>query len=117
MYIVVGYHVLDDQCIAMRVANMTRISLTEGNIFYLTVELFGRPLVERARGRDRPFPCVSEVAVLGSSCLSCEVWSVEDFSDLARRSYLTLVVVRVGASVADVVLEVSFSDEFFQSHS
>ena len=51
--------------------------------------------------------------VLGSSCLSSEVWSSEDSSDLAKRSCLTLVIVWLGDPVADVVLELSFSDKFF----
>ena len=40
------------------------------------------------------------------------MWPTEDSPDLARRSYLTLVVVRLGASVADVISEIPFSDEF-----
>ena len=92
---------------------MTCISFTEDDIICLTSVLFGRPLVERACSRDRPFLGLSEVAVLGSSRLSDEVWSTEDYSDLTRRSYLMLVIVCLGAPVVDIVLKVSFSDEFF----
>ena len=111
MYVVVGYHGLDNQCIAVQMANMTRVSFTEGDIFRLTSSLLGRPLVRIAHGRNRPFPSLSEVAVLGSSCFPDEVRSTEDGSDFQRRSCLALVLSGLGDPVADVVLEVSLSDE------
>ena len=113
MYVVVGHHGLDDQCITVWVTNMTCVLFTEGDIVHLSSDLFGRPLVERARGCDWPFPSLSEVTILASSLLLGEVRSIEDSSDLARRSCLMLVLMGLGAPVADVVLEVPFSDEFF----
>ena len=41
------------------------------------------------------------------------MWPAEDCSDLARRPNLILVVLWHGASIADIVLEVSFLDEVF----
>ena len=90
---------------------MTRVSFTEGDIFRLTPSLLGRPLVGRAHSCNRPFPCLSDLAVLGSSHLPCEVWSSEDGSDFARRSCLALVLMGLGVLVADVVMEVSLSNE------
>ena len=107
MYVVVGYHGLDNQCIVVQMANMTRVSFTEGDIFHLTSSLLGRPLVGRAHGRNRPFHGLSEVAVLGSSRLPGEIQSAEDGSDFARRSSFSLILIGLGAPVADVVLEVS----------
>ena len=90
---------------------MTHVFFTEGDIFRLTSILLGRLLVGRAHGRNRPFPSLSEVAVLGSSRLFGEEWSAKDGSDFARRSYLALVLTGLGGPVADVVLKVSLSDE------
>ena len=114
MYVVIGYHGLDNQCIAIQMADVTCVSLTESDIFRLTSSLLGRPLVGRAHGRNRPFPGLSEVAVMGFLRLPGEVWSAEDGSDCARhagRSCLELVLVGLGTTVADVILEVSLSDE------
>ena len=113
MYVVVGHHGLDDQCITVRVTNVTCVLFTKGDIVCLTSDLFGKPLVRRARGRDRPFLGLSEVAVLGSTLFPGKLWSDEDSSDLARRFCLVLVLAGLGAPVADVVLEVPLSDEFF----
>ena len=41
------------------------------------------------------------------------MWPIEDSLDLARRPDLILVVFWPDASIADIVPEVSFSDEFF----
>ena len=111
MYIVIGYHGLENQCIAVRMANVTRVSLVESDIFHLTPSLLGRPLVGRAHGRNRPFPGLSEVAVLGSLCLLGEVRSTEDGYNFTGRSSLTLVLVGLRAPITDVILEVSLSDE------
>ena len=89
------------------------VFFAEGDVLHFTPDLFGRLLIKRARGRDRPFLCLYEVAILSSPCFSGEVWPIEDSSDLARRPSLILVVLWPGASVMDIVLEVSFSDEFF----
>ena len=51
--------------------------------------------------------------VLSSPCFPSEVWLAEDSPDLATRSGLTLVIVWLGAPVADITTEVSLSDEFF----
>ena len=79
-------------------ANVTRISFTEDDIFCLTSSLLGKPRL-------------SEVVVLGSSHLPGEVQFVEDGSDFTRRSCLALVFAGLGALIADIVLEVSLSDE------
>ena len=89
------------------------IFFVEGDVLHFTPDLFGKPLIRRARGRDRPVLCLFEVAVLSSSYLSGEVWPAEDSSDLARRPVFILVVLWRGASVTDIVPEVSLSDEFF----
>ena len=112
MYIVIGYHGLDDQCVVVWVADLVCVSLTESDVICFPSELLGRPLVRRVYGRDQSFLCFSEIAVLGSSCFPYKVWPVEDSSDLARKFCLTLFVTRLDASIADIILEVSFSDEF-----
>ena len=121
MHIVVVYHGLDNQCIAVRMVNLTCVSFTKDDIFHLTFSLLGRPLVGRAHGCDRPYPDLFEVAVLGSSRLSGEVRSIEDGSNLARRSCLALVLVGFGALVVDIILEVSLSNEllnlFFEGNA
>ena len=91
--------------------NVALVSLTEGDIFRLTPSLLGWSLVRRAHSRNRPFPSLSEVAVLGSSRLPGEVRSVEDGSDFTMRSCLALVLVRLGAPVKDIVRKVSLSDK------
>ena len=111
MYVVIGYHGLDNQRIAVRIENVTHVSLTESDIFHLTSCQLGKLLVGRAHGRNQPFPGFSEVAVLSSSHLPGEVWSAEDGSNFARRSCFALVLVGLSAPVADVVLEISLSDE------
>ena len=50
---------------------------------------------------------------MGSSGLPSEVRSTEDGPDFAGWSHLVMVVVRLGTSVADVVSEIPFTDEFF----
>ena len=112
MYIVIGYQGLDDQCVAVWVADTVGIFLTESDVIRFPYELLGRPLVRRVRGRNRSFLCFLEIAVLGSSCFPGEMWYSEDSSDLQMRSCLTLIVTQLGASIADIVSEVSFSDEF-----
>ena len=91
--------------------DVTRISLTESDIFCLTFSFLGRPLVGRAHGCNRPFPGLSKVEVLGSPRLPGEVRSAEDGSDFTGRSCLVLVLVGLGAPVADVILDVSISDK------
>ena len=114
MHVVIGYHGLDDQLVAVRVADMVRIiSLVESDVVRFPSELLGRPLVRRVRGRDRSFLCVSEITVLGSSYFPDEVWPTKDSSDLARRFCFTLVLAQLGASIADIISEVSLLDEFF----
>ena len=112
MYVVVGYHGLDDQCIIVWVANMVCVSFAESDVICFLSELLGGPLVRRVCGRERSFPCFSEIAILGSSCLLDKVWPAEDSPDLVRRSCLTLVVARLVASIEDIISKVSFSDEF-----
>ena len=97
----------------MWVTDMAGFLFTESDRVRLTSELFGRPPVGRARGRNRPFPGFSEVAVLGSLCFSDKMWSAEDSSNHTRRLCLLSVLTGLGAPVADVVLEVLLSDEFF----
>ena len=113
MYVVVGYHILEDQCVTVGVANMECVPFAEGDIIHFSFELLGRPLVGRVYGHDRSFRCFSEIAVLGSSRLSDEVWPTKDSFDLARRSCFTLVTARLGVSIADVISEISLLDEFF----
>ena len=78
----------------------------------LTSKLFGRPPVGRACCRNRPFSDFSEVAVLGSSHFSGEMWSAEDSSDHMGRFCLLSVLAGLGTLVVDVILEVPLSDEF-----
>ena len=113
MYVVVGYHGLDDQCITVGVANMECVPFVEGDIIHFSSELLGRPLVPRVYGRDRSFPYFSEIAVLGSSRLSSEVWPAKDNPDFIGRSCFTLIIAQLGVSIVDVILEISLSDEFF----
>ena len=75
---------------------MACILFAEGDVLYFTSELLGRPLIWRARGRDQPFLCLFEVAVLSSSRFPGKVWLAEDSPDLARRSGLILVIVWPG---------------------
>ena len=81
-------------------------------ISYFPSKLLGKPLVRGVRIHEQSFPCFLEIVVLGPSILLSEMRSAEDSLDLARRSCLALVIVQLGASVADVISEVSFSDEF-----
>ena len=90
MYVVISYHGLDNQCIAVSMADVTSVSLTKSDIFCLASSLLGRLLVGRAHGRNRPFPNLSKVAILGSPRLLGELLSAEDGSDFARRSCLAL---------------------------
>ena len=103
MYIVIGYHGLDNQCIAVRMANMMCVSLTKSDIFSLAFSLLGRPLVERVHNHNQPFSSFFEVAVLGSPRHLGEVWFTEDGSDF----------VGLGAPVADVIMEINLSNELF----
>ena len=112
MYIVIGYHGLDDQCVTVVVANMVCILITEGDIVHLTSELLGRPFVRRVCTHERSFHYLSEIAILGPSRLPSEVQSAEDSPDLTRWSYLALVVARLSASVTDVISKITFTDEF-----
>ena len=113
MYVIIGYHGLDDQCVAVGVVNVVCVLITKSDIVHLTLGLLGRPLVRRVRTHERFFPCFSEIAILGSSGLPSEVRSTEDGLDFAGWSRLVMVVVRLGTSVADVVSEIPFTDEFF----
>ena len=92
---------------------MERVHFTKGDKVCLTSELFGRPLVWRATDRNRLFPGLSEVAVLGPSYFPSEMWSTEDSSDHVRRFCLLSVLMGLSAPVADIALEVPLSDEFF----
>ena len=112
MYVIISYHGLDDQCVAVRVANMVCVLLTKGDIVHLPSELLGRPLVQRVCIYERSFLCFSEIVVLGPSRLPGEVRSTENSPNLAIRSCLALVVAQLGDSVTDVISEVPFTDEF-----
>ena len=103
MYIVIGYHGLDDQCVVVWVEDMVCVSLTKSDVIRFPSELLGMPLVRRVCGHDQSFLCFSEIAVLGFLYLPRKIWPIEDSSDLARRSCLTLVVARLGASVGDTI--------------
>ena len=89
----------------VRMANMVCV--------HLPYELFSWPLVRRVRIHEQSFPCFSNIAVLDPSRLPIEVRSAEGSPDLVRGSRLTLVIVQLGAFVADVISEVPFTDEFF----
>ena len=91
---------------------MVCVYLTESDFIHFPSKLLGRPSVQRVCGRDQSFLRLSEIVVLGSSCFPNEVWPAEDSSNLARKSCLPLVVAQLGASVVDIISEVSFSDEF-----
>ena len=92
---------------------MAGIIFTEGDQVCPTSKLFGRPLVGIARGQNRPFLGLSEVAVLGSPCFPDEMWPAEDGLYYTRRFCLTSVLVGLGTLVVDVASEVSLADEFF----
>ena len=83
---------------------MVRVPLTKGDIVHLPSKLLGMLLVQRVCIHERSFPCFSEIVVLGPSRLPSEVRSIENSYDLARRSCLALVIVQLGASIADVIL-------------
>ena len=91
---------------------MVCVLLTKDDIIPLPSILLGRLLVQRVRIHERPFPCLSEIAILGTSRLPDEVRSFKNSPDLARRSRLALAVTRLGAFIADVISEVPLSDEF-----
>ena len=112
MYVVIGYHGLDDQCIAVGVTNVVCILIIKGDIVHLPSKLC-RPLIRGVSLHERFFPCFSEITILGTSHLPGEVQSTEDSPDLTRRSCLALVVARLSASIVDVVFEISFTDAFF----
>ena len=113
VHVVVGHHGLDDQCITMWVMDMACVLFTEGDKVRLTSELFGRPSVRRACGRNWPFIGLSEVVVLGSPHFPGEVWSIEDSSDHTGRFCLLPILAGLDVPVADVVLKIPLSDEFF----
>ena len=112
MYVVVGYHGLDDQCITVRVVYVACISVTEGDVIYLPSKLLYRPLVQGVSICERSFPVFSDITVLGSSLLPGEMWSTKDYPDLVRRLCLLLVIMRLSSSVTDIVLVVPITDEF-----
>ena len=107
MYVVVGYHGLDDQCVSVRVVNMVCISFTEGDVVHLPSELLCRPLVQRVLICERFFLCFSNIVILDPSRLSGQVWSVEDGPNFLKRFTPILVIL-----VMDVVSEVTITDEF-----
>ena len=113
VHIVVGHHGLDDQRIAMLVTNMACVLFTKGDRVCLTSELFGRLPAGRIGDWNRPFLGLFEVAVLGSPRFPSKMRSAEDSFDHTERFCLLSVLAGLGTPVADVVLEVPISDEFF----
>ena len=112
MYIVVGHHGRDDQCVAVRVVNMVCISITEGDVVHLPFELLRRPLVQTVNVGERSLPGFSDVAVLGSPRLFGEVRPTKDCFDFVKRFCLVLATMQLGSSVVDIVLEIPIADEF-----
>ena len=113
VHVVVSYHGPDDQRITVWVTDMACVHFTKGDKVRLTSELFGRLLVGRAPGWNRPFPGLSKVVVLGPSRFPCEMWSAEDRSDHAGRFCLLSVLAGLGAPITDIALKVPLSNEFF----
>ena len=97
----------------MGLANVVCVLISKGNIIHLPSELLGRPLVRRVRIHEWSFPCFSEIAVLGPSHLPSKMRSTEDSPDFTMWSHLALVIKRLGASIADVVSEIPFTNKFF----
>ena len=97
----------------MWVMDMAGVTFTEGDQVRPTSKLFGRPLVGKAHGQNRPFPGLSEVAVLGSPHFPGEMWPAEESPYHTGRFCLTSVLVGLGAPVANVVSEVPLADKFF----
>ena len=91
---------------------MVCVPLTKDDIIHLPSILLNKLLVRRVRIHEHHFPCLSEIAVSGPSHLPSEVISTEDSPDLARRSRLALVIMRLGAFVADVISKVPLLNEF-----
>ena len=95
---------------------MVCVYFTKGDIVHLLSRLLGWPLVQIVCIREQSFLCFSKIVIFGPLRLPGEVKSTEDSPNLMRRSRLTLVIARLGTFVADIISEISFTDEFFLSH-
>ena len=78
---------------------MVCISITKGDAVHFPYELLRRLLVQIVNVGERSVPCLSDVAVLGSSRLFSEVWLPKNGSDFIRRFCLVLVITRLGSLV------------------
>ena len=103
MYIVIGHHGRDDQCITVSVANVMHISITGSNVVHIPFELVCRPLVQTVNVGEQSVLGLSKVAISSSPRFSDEMRSSKDGPDFER----------LGSPVTNVVLKVPIMDEFF----
>ena len=112
MYIIVGHHCNNDQGIVVGMMCATSITIAEGDVVILPLEVFYRPLVQVINISERPLLRFPGIVVLGPTCLSSEIWSAKDSLDLAWGLHLWLVILRSRPSVIEVILQVPTADEF-----
>ena len=83
MHIYVGHHCSDDQGVVVRVMNAMSITIAEGDVVFLSLEVFYRPLVQVVDISERPLPHFSSIAVFGLALLSSEMWFTKDSLDFS----------------------------------
>ena len=78
MHIIVGHHCNDDQGIIVGVMNAMSITIAEGDVVVLPLEVFYRPLVQVVDISERLLPRFLGIAVSGPAGLSREMGSTKD---------------------------------------
>ena len=113
MHIVVGHHQLEEQSVAMGVMDEVCIAFFESDVIVLPLELLCKPLVHTANISERSPLCLQDVPFLCPTHFSGKVRSTEDHPNLVWGLHLRCIVLQLGPSTVNVVLEVPTADEFF----
>ena len=113
MYIIIGHHYINDQGITVGMMHATSITIAEGDVVILPLEVLCRPFVQVINISERPLLRFLGIAVLRPMCLSSEMWFSKDGPGFSWGLCLWLIILQSRPPVIDVVLQVPVADEFF----
>ena len=111
MHVVVGHHGSNDQGVAMGLMDEVSITIAEGDVIIVPLEVFCRPLVQVVDISERSFPCFPGVAILGPKRLSNKMGSAKDSPNLAWGLYYRTVILRSCLPIVDIVMQVPAVNE------
>ena len=78
MHFIIGHHYSNDQGFAVRMMHAMSITIAEGDVVILPLEVFYRPLVQVVDISERPLLRFWSIAVSGPTRLPSEMSSTKD---------------------------------------